>query len=298
MYNPSYDPMLSRPLTPDESFHFLKLNPNLTLFIPVPECTCCLFFQFYQCGCPDNQSHNGIGLFGKLLRFRNPTQFACLYRCPIHFLPQAAQTILHNRGFRHRNDPLLVAQAPVELPFPCYKHQEECSYRISKKAAMNIRPSLGHSNKINKLKRKQKAKREVDWAKKHRKALRAFVYEHTPFQEFNKPKVIHPADQAFIGTWDKIIRPPVHVKLESEDWFLDEQKTDLDNDDAANGSKVADIFYPEIGPLGRGKYEAGATVLDEMMITAISRNQWRRRGYPWEFVHRDRNMGEMVWSMD
>ncbi|KAK0669953.1 hypothetical protein QBC41DRAFT_248926 [Cercophora samala] len=297
------EPKADRRLTPEETYHCLKADGERAHSIPLPECTCCLFFQFYSCGCPDTQSFNATSIFDQPVRLREPIHLPSRYHCPIHYLHESTQKVLLSRGFLHKPDPLPISRIPVELPFPCTAHQEACTYKLTKQdletLRRRVRPTAAgfKRDRVTKIKRKHRAKREVEWSKRHKKTLRAFVKEHTPLKEVDKPKVLHPEDTVFIEDWDRFVDPPLHVKLEAEDWFLDEQRTDLKRDDTVSGSRAGEVFYPKIGQLGRGKYEVGATVLDECLVRKISQDQWSLRGYPWELVYRNENSDFCVWTM-
>ncbi|KAK4195263.1 hypothetical protein QBC40DRAFT_289360 [Triangularia verruculosa] len=298
--------MFSEKLTEEQLLWVLQREPKLALASQFPVCTCYLFYQYYQCGCPDLQGKSAIGIFGQPLRFRHPHHFPSRYHCPASRLPQLAQDLLYKRGFRHKHESLIsCSNIPVELPFPCYQHREACTYTITKKELERrqcyVRTAGGAPNcKVTKIKRREKVRREVEWSEKHKRAVRKFIEDNTPLQRFNEPKIIHENDKKFAKTWDKIVEPPLHVRFEDQDWFQEEQKRCLLNDDVANGARVADKMYPEIGLLGRGKYELGASVLNLAMITSIAKKQWSERGYPWEHVQRFGNTGEgifHVWNM-
>ncbi|KAK0714373.1 hypothetical protein B0T21DRAFT_340065 [Apiosordaria backusii] len=323
----------------EQTLHLLTIHPTKAWFlVNFPTCTCYLFYQFYQCGCPDSQHYHlntppgGVmpGYWPGLSRTRprnNPVHLPSRHHCPIARLPQLAQEILHLRGFRHTPDERLpVSDIPVELPFACYTHKEACTRHVTKEELIrrryNIDTATGTSTKkITKIKRRERGKRELEWAGRHKKRMRELLEEslNTPLRGrgrgrgLNGKKVTVVAEEEeeeaekFVERWEKMVEAPVDVRLEDYGPFREEQSRDILRDDLVNASEelrtglVDRVLWPEVGMLGRGEYELGATMVDEGMVGEIARRQWGARRYPWEGVMRLGNVGGEVferWSMD
>ncbi|KAK3984928.1 hypothetical protein QBC44DRAFT_312716 [Cladorrhinum sp. PSN332] len=91
----------------------------------LPICDCQYFLQYHSCGCPDSMTKHHNPRYQKHVpSFR---------KCAVHFLPTLTQVDLACRGFRHLVYPNIpLDTTPRVLPFPCYKHQEECRIILSK----------------------------------------------------------------------------------------------------------------------------------------------------------------------
>ncbi|KAK4161650.1 hypothetical protein QBC43DRAFT_323360 [Cladorrhinum sp. PSN259] len=92
----------------------------------LPICNCHYFFQYHSCGCPDNITKGSQSP-------RYQKHIPSLRKCAVHFFPLHRQIDLTCRGFRHvpPGPNLPFDNTPRILPFPCYKHQEECRITLS-----------------------------------------------------------------------------------------------------------------------------------------------------------------------
>jgi len=234
--------------------------------ITVPLCTCCTFYQFYACGCPDL----GFDEEG------NPV--LTVYQCPVHFLPDAEQAIYRGMGFEHT--PLhLLPQSDRHriLPFPCYEHSREASVPIT---FMQVQRE-----------REQKIERGWDDARAAKKVNEA-ILAAAPTKRQRETTAPKFAGRGVVWRDWLDQRPRKRKRLETElkrhwkdrrqaaeggadPWRREEDDVDLDRLDRAGGRFfIRSPWYPFYDTARNYGYHAGAYRIDNPTLRAIWYRNW------------------------